>query len=284
MVADKKVYAFIHHEFVPLTEAYLHISDLAIQRGYGIFDYFWIQRGQPLFFEDYLDRFYQSAGLMQLPVPLERRALREKALELIRLNNFPLSGMKLLLTGGYSESGYEPGTPNLVLIEQAVAYPEQENVEKGIKIITHEYQRELPAAKTINYNMGIRLIGQIKEKGAQDVLYHQNGIVTEFPRSNFFIVKQDNTIATPAREVLKGITRKNVLDLAAATYATEEGNITFEDVQQAKEAFQTSTTKRIVPIVQINDTLIGTGKPGSVTLALLQQLEALEQQYIDQTK
>ncbi|MFT2008152.1 aminotransferase class IV [Pontibacter sp. 13R65] len=284
MAAERKVYAFIHHEFVPLAEAYLHISDLAIQRGYGIFDYFWIQHGQPLFLEDYLNRFYQSADLMQLPVPLEREALREKVLELIRLNNFPLSGMKLLLTGGYSEGGYEPGTPNLVLIEQAVEYPEQENVEKGIKIITHQYQRELPAAKTINYNMGIRLIGQIREKGAQDVLYHQHGIITEFPRSNFFIVKQDNTIATPAHEVLKGVTRKNVLELASATYATEEGDITLDDVLQAKEAFQTSTTKRIVPIVQVNDTLIGTGRPGPVTLALLEQLEALEQQYLAQYK
>ncbi|WP_187264104.1 aminotransferase class IV [Pontibacter beigongshangensis] len=277
--AAEKLYAFIHQHFVPLAEASLHVSDLAIQRGYGVFDYCWVQNGLPLFLDDYLDRFFRSAELMLLPVPLSRPALREKVLELIRLNNLPLSGVKLLLTGGYSEDGYEPGVPNLALIEQPVDYPEQEYVERGIRIITHAYQRELPAAKTINYNMGIRLLAKIRAKGAQDVLYHQGGVVTEFPRCNFFIVKQDNTLVTPGQDVLAGITRKNVLALAASSYAAAEGVVTLEDIQQAKEAFQTSTTKRIVPIVQIDGTMIGDGKPGAVTLDLLQQLVALEQRH-----
>jgi len=109
------------------------------------------------------------------------------------------------------------------------------------------------------------------------VLYHQNNIVSEFPRCNFFIVKKDNTVMTPADNVLHGITRKNILKLAASRYSSGEGTITMEDIHQAKEVFLTSTTKRIVPIVQVNDTLIGDGKPGSVSLSLLNDLIALEQ-------
>jgi branched-chain amino acid aminotransferase len=67
------------------------------------------------------------------------------------------------------------------------------------------------------------------------------------------------------------------LKLAEKKYTSTEGTIALEDIYQAKEAFLTSTTKRIVPIVQINDTLIGDGKPGSVSLSLLNDLIALEQ-------
>ena len=95
--------------------------------------------------------------------------------------------------------------------------------------------------------------------------------------ADFFIVKKDNTVITPADNVLHGITRKNILKLATKRYTSAEAPITLEDIYEAKEAFLTSTTKRIVPIVQINDLLIGDGKPGSVSLSLLDDLIALEQ-------
>ncbi|PIQ21491.1 MAG: hypothetical protein COW65_08740 [Cytophagales bacterium CG18_big_fil_WC_8_21_14_2_50_42_9] len=130
----------------------------------------------------------------------------------------------------------------------------------------------------MNYVTGIRLQQQIKEQGADDVLYHQNGVVTEFPRSNFFIVTPDNRVLTPPEDILKGITRKNVLELAGKKYQAEEGIVTLADIAQAKEAFTTSTTKRILPIVQVDGQLIGNGKPGVITLALLQDLIDLENQ------
>ena len=98
-----------------------------------------------------------------------------------------------------------------------------------------------------------------------------------FPAVNFFIVKKDNTVVTPVDRVLRGITRKNILKLAAHRYKAEEGIITLDDIHEAKEAFLTSTTKRIVPIVQINNTLINDGKPGAVSLSLLEDLITLEQ-------
>jgi branched-subunit amino acid aminotransferase/4-amino-4-deoxychorismate lyase len=84
-------------------------------------------------------------------------------------------------------------------------------------------------------------------------------------------------VVTAKDRVLQGITRKNILKLASTRYKTEEGTITLDDVYQAKEAFLTSTTKRIVPIVQINNTIISDGKPGAVSLSLLNDLISLEQ-------
>jgi branched-chain amino acid aminotransferase len=275
--SENKLYAYIHGEIVLLEQAFLHVSDLAIQRGYGIFEFFKVQNKYPFFLEDYLNRFYKSAHLMDLPVPLIREDLKAVISKLIDKNALELSGVKMILTGGYSPNGYEPAEPNLIITQQPFSLPGQEQLEKGIKIITHEYVREVPPAKTINYSIGIRLIKEIKAQGADDVLYHQNGVVTEFPRCNFFIVKQDDTVVTPVRDVLYGITRKNVLELAGKKYKVEEGVVTLDDIAQAKEAFLTSTTKRIVPIVQVDDKIVGNGKPGSVTLSLLEDLTALEE-------
>ncbi|GAB2533477.1 aminotransferase class IV [Rufibacter soli] len=280
MSLTPSLYAFLNDEFLPQESAFLHVSDLAILRGYGVFDFFKTQEGKPLFLEDYLNRFYGSALLMGLKVPLSEEELKLKLEELIQRNGLSDSGVKMVLTGGYSENGYDLGEPNLIILQQPLSMPSEAQLATGLKIITHEYVRDLAAAKTINYSMGIKLLQQVKARGADDVLYHQNGVVSEFPRSNFFLVKQDNTVLTPAQEILHGITRKNVLELARKKYPVQEGTVTLEDIAQAKEAFMTSTTKRVLPLVEIDGQPIGNGKPGAVTLDLLQDLVDLEKQYL----
>ncbi|GEO06270.1 aminotransferase IV [Adhaeribacter aerolatus] len=280
---DTGLYVFVNNQIIPSTEAYLHISDLAIQRGYGIFDFFKVKQTHPYFINDYLDRFYHSATQMNLMVPVAQDVLKTIIRELTTKNNLAESGVKMVLTGGYSADGYQPGTPNLIITQQPFSLPTQAQYQTGIKIITHEYVRELPTAKTINYTMGIRLIQEIKDSGADDVLYHQAGAVSEFPRCNFFIVRQDDTVVTPAENVLLGVTRKNVLALAATRFKFAEEPVTLKDIYEAKEAFLTSTTKRVLPIVQIDDKIIGNGKPGRVTQALLQDLISLEDKELAET-
>jgi branched-subunit amino acid aminotransferase/4-amino-4-deoxychorismate lyase len=270
------MFAYIHREIVPMEKAFLHVSDLSIQRGYGIFDFFKIQDGHPYFLDDYLDRFYNSAASMQLEVPHQRDELKNIIYNLIRKNNIPASGIKMILTGGYSADGYQPAEPNLIMTQHNLTLPGEDQIKKGVKIITHEFVRDFASAKTINYSTGIWLINKVKESQAVDVLYHKHGITSEFPRCNFFIIRHDDTVVTPAHHVLRGITRKNILRLASRKYKVEEGVVTLDDIAAAKEAFLTSTTKRIVPIIKVNETVIGDGKPGAISLALLEDLIALE--------
>jgi len=275
---NPKLFAYTGGEILPLEKAFLHISDLAIQRGYGVFDYFKISNGHPFFLDDYLDRFYQSASIMRLEVPHTREGLKSIIYQLIEKNDLPESGIKMILTGGYSTDGYQPKESNLIITQQGLTMPAKEQVEKGVKIITYEYIRDFPLAKTINYTMGIWLSKAVTDGRAYDVLYNRNNIVSEFPRCNFFIVTKDGTVVTPSHNVLNGVTRMNLLNLARRHYNAEEGTVTLDDIRNAKEAFLTSTTKRIVPIVQMNDHVIGNGTPGSVTRSLLTHLVALEEE------
>lgn len=272
------MYAFVNHEIIPEKEASIHVGDLAVQRGYGVFDFFKTSDGHTFFLNDYLDRFYASAEYMRLPVALSREELTAVIKKLTELNHFRQSGTKVILTGGYSEDGYHPATPNLIITQHPLALPPVELVNKGVQIITHDYVRDIPSVKTINYTMGIWLTERVKKEGAYDVLYCKDNVVSEFPRSNFFVVTKDKTVATAAKNVLHGITRKNVLQLAEKYFNASVDDITLDDVYNADEAFITSTTKRVLPVIAVNGRKIGTGKPGEVSMQLLDHLIALEQE------
>jgi D-alanine transaminase/branched-chain amino acid aminotransferase len=273
--------AYINGQFIEEEKACLHISDLAISRGYGVFDFFRTVNHVPLFIEDHLDRFFHSASGMRLKPGLTREELKSIIHHLIKTNNIPVSGIRILLTGGYSSDILEILAPNLIITQQPLSAPSSELFEKGIKVITHEYVRELPDVKTTHYIMGIWLHEKIKQHNAADVLYHQNGVVSEFPRSNFFIVTKDDVVVTPAKNILSGITRMKILELARKNFATEERTVSMENICNAKEAFMTSTTKRILPIVQIDDLIIGNGQPGQVTQKLDTAFVELEKEMIN---
>jgi branched-chain amino acid aminotransferase len=283
MAIDSQVQAFINNDFVPFSEANLHISDLAIQRGFGVFDFIKVEGSKPLFLDKYLQRLYNSANELNLIAPYPKEELEKIIYQLIQKNSFTTSGLKIILTGGYSPSGYEPVKPNLIIQQQPLVLPDKQKLEEGISVITHNYVRELPTVKTINYSMGIKLLKELQEKGAEEVLYYNNGVATEFPRCNFFIVRRDGVVATPSRNILHGITRKNVLELACSKFEVLETDITLSDIMDAREAFLTSTTKRILPIVKVDRKQIGNGKPGDITRELLQDLIALEKKQLANT-
>lgn len=265
------MYAIVNNELLPAEKATLRVHDLSIQRGYGIFDFFKTLHNKPVFLEDHLDRFYQSAAILQLPVRYTREELTDLFMQLMEKNNLPDSGIRITLTGGYSTDGYTLATPNLIITQQPL--PANQGLHAtGIHLATYAHQRQLPAAKSIDYLMAVWLQSFVKQQQAQDVLYHQNDIITECPRSNIFMVTADDRIITPGHNVLKGVIRRQVLALAENHFPTEEKNITLQELYQAKEAFITSTTKNILPVVKADGHTIGIGRPGKITTLLADNL------------
>lgn len=263
------MYAIINGELVPKEEAKILITDLAVQRGYGIFDFFRTVAGQPLYAEEHLDRFYQSAKSLHLPVQQSREQLKGLIAQLIKQNGMADAGIRITLTGGYSEDGYLPATPNLLITQSPFTF-NAAGFHKGLALITHEYQRQLPEVKTIDYIQAIYLQPYIKEKNANDVLYHANNAITECPRSNFFMVTENDEVITPAKNVLKGVTRKRILSLTGVNI--KEGQISPADLIDAKEAFISSTTKKVLPVLSINGKQIGNGQVGAITREIFNRL------------
>lgn len=271
-------WVFINDDFFEEDKAVIKTNDLALQRGYGVFDFFRTSNNQPLFLEDYLNRFYHSAKEMFIKVSLERKQLKEIIFKLIEKNNLPESGIRITATGGYSPDGYMPVEGNIIIQQQPLKLPPKEKYENGIKIITHEYVRDLPSVKSINYLMGVWLQQKIKEKQADDVLYYKSGIISECPRSNIFMVNDKGELLTPVDNVLAGITRKKILEMSRNVMPTFTRDITLTELKNANEVFITSTTKRLLPIVEIDGEKVGDGKPGNVTAALYDLFMKMENQ------
>jgi branched-chain amino acid aminotransferase len=265
--------AFVNDRFIKEENATIQIGDLSIQRGYAAFDFFRTVNNTPLFLDDHLDRFFQSAKWMLIEPQHSRDELKTIIHDLLEKNNAGTSGIKMILTGGYADDGYSIVKPNLIMSQQLIQLPGSEKFEAGVKIITQEYSRDLPAIKSTNYLMGVWLQQKLKTEKADDVLYYQNGIITELPRANIFIITADDEIVTPANHILKGVTRKKILEM---TDRIEERDITVEELKTAKEVFMTSTTKRLLPVTQINGLLVGSGKAGPVTTALCKDFVKME--------
>ena len=275
MIAVAK-WTYINDRFIEEENALIHFRDLSVQRGYGIFDFLKFINYQPLFLDDHLNRFYSSAREMRLPV-MERAELIEVIKQLIQKNNQPEGGIRITLTGGYSSDGYQLAQPNLIISYHRFQPPTSDQFEKGIALMTYQHQRQLPHVKTIDYLMAIWLQPLIKKNNADDVLYHKDGVVSECPRSNFFIVTKDDTIITPGRNILKGVSRMKLMEIARDHFEIIERDVTVDDIKNAKEAFISSTTKLILPVNRIDEQMFNPSKP--VTAKLFKALNFFKTQY-----
>lgn len=271
---SKQEYAILNNEFVEVKDAMLHVSDLAFQRGFGIFDFFKVVKGEPIFLEEHLTRFMRSAEGMGLPVRHSIEELKSLIIGLLNKNQMLNSGVKITLTGGYSKDAFSLAEPNFVVTQSPFIINEKAQ-EKGIKVISVNHQRQLSGIKTIDYLMAIKLLPQMKDQGAEDILYYNNEWITECPRANFFIVTKSGEILTPRKDILPGISRQKILELSGKEFTVRVADISLQDVYQAQEAFISSTTKNILPIVSIDDHSFGDGTPGIITRSLSQRYDEL---------
>lgn len=272
-----KPVCYARGNFLPVDEASVSVNDLGVQRGYGIFDFLRVSSNVPLFIEDHLDRFFHSAQEMRLTCKESKKEIMEIMFQLIKENNQPFSGIRLILTGGESPDGYKIIEPGLVIVQQAITPPPDDITFPGIQLMSYPFQRQMAHVKTTDYLMAIWLQPWMKERGGDDILYHQDGVVTECPRSNVFIVTQAGSLVTPGCNMLKGITRKKVIQLAKNLgIIVEERDIHLKEIKDVREAFITSSTKRLIPVRQLDDMHFPLQGINSVTERLWKSFRSLE--------
>jgi len=248
------IFCFSNNQIQAIDKAGVPVTDLLVQRGYGIFDFLRVTGDKPLFIDDHLDRFFHSAEKMRLNIPQTREDIKNIVKELIQKNQFSYSGIRMIIAGGDAPDGYTIEHPHLIVIQAALAEPTLHLPETGIKLATYAYQRQIPDVKTTDYLMAVWLQPWMKKQGANDILYYYNGILSECPRSNFFLVTKDNILVTAQNNMLNGITRKNILKVCEAnSIPFEIRDVNISEIKEAKEAFITSSTKRIIPVQEIDE-------------------------------
>ncbi|HLI08034.1 MAG TPA: aminotransferase class IV [Ktedonobacteraceae bacterium] len=272
---DNTALWYVNGRWVHPDEASISINDIGLLRAYSVFESLRTYDRRPFHLDEHLDRLYRSAEIIEMDIPWSWEQIADVVREVIARNPYRHAAIRILVTGGVSEDGILPSDkPTLNVLITPLPERDMERFARGYKLITTRLQRVAPEAKTTSYVAAVRALKEAARQGAEDALFvNEQGHVLESTRSNFFIFKGD-TLITPREGVLMGITRNTVLELARERFRVEERPILLEELAAADEAFVTASSKEIVPVVQIDDLMIGTGKPGSRTTEL-------EQRFID---
>lgn len=265
---------YVDGKFVAADEAVIPVDDLAIIRGIGVFDLVRIHDGRPYFLNEHITRLYQSAGKIGLEIPWTPDKIRRVVLETLDRNTVDAANIRIIVTGGSSPDFLTPaGTPRLlVLVTPQPGQPGWWRT-RGIKVITIHVHRSLPGAKSIDYLPAAVALRKAKAQDAVEAIYlDDKGNAQEGTTSNLFIFSND-ALVTPEKGVLSGITRQVVLKIAKAHYPVEIRDIPKNELLSAQEVFITGTNKGLVPVVRIDNVVIGGGQPGSRSRHLITLLD-----------
>jgi len=258
-------YCYLNGQIVLQAEAHIGITDLTLLRGHGVFDYFVFENQSPRFLDDYLHRFFNSAAHLHLHSPVSKEELRQGVYDLISANNMDDGGIRLVLTGGYTEDGFTPTVGNVFILQYPFPKVPAQHFEKGAAVATYQHQRELPEAKSLSYMTGIKLSPWLVKQKADYLLYHDGIYLRESDRSNFFIVGSEGQLISPADKILGGITRAKVIELALSYgIPVELREVAIAELTTAREVFFTSSIKGVLPITVVDGKLVADGQPGPI--------------------
>ena len=266
--------------------AVISVFDHGFLYGEGVYETLRTYDGQPFLFERHMRRLRTSAGMLALSVPLSDAQIDERFRETVRaagLGGDPQreAYIRILVTRGIGELTYDPAAtpdPSIVVIVKPHVDPSREVFERGVKVALVPVVRNHPGSvnpviKSNNLlNNALAMQEAFRRGGFEGVMRNYKGELAECTQSNLFVVKDGAALTPPIDAgLLPGITRAFLFEVGAEVgIPVREAVLRDADLFGAYESFLTSTTREVVPIVQVDDRTIGAGKPGPVTRALLE--------------
>jgi branched-chain amino acid aminotransferase len=265
--------------------AVISVFDHGFLYGEGVYETLRTYNGQPFLFERHMRRLRASAGMLSLSVPLSDAQIDERFRGTVSAAG--LGGetrreayIRILVTRGIGELTYDPAAtpnPSVIVIVKPHVDPAREVFERGVKVALVPIVRNHPGSvnpliKSNNLlNNALAMQEAFRHGGFEGVMRNFKGQLAECTQSNLFIVKNGAALTPPIDAgLLAGITREFLFEVGAeAGIPVREAVLRDDDLFDADESFLTSTTREVVPIVKVDDRTIGAGKPGPVTLALL---------------
>jgi len=278
---------FVNHQYVSEDQAKISVFDRGFLFADGVYEVTPVVDQRLLDFDGHFTRLKRSLGELDMGLPLERAALLAMHRELVRRNNIKEGLIYLQITRGAAERDFAFPPPETE--QTIIAFTQQKNLidnpaaKTGIKIVTLADLRwgrcDIKTVQLLCASLGKM---EAKTHGADDAWLVADGYVTEGTSNNAYIVNGDGVIITRivngdgviitrnlSHRILSGITRKAVLQCAAdLDMKVEQRPFSVDEAKQATEAFCTSATTFVLPIVEIDDHMIGDGAPGPVAKKL----------------
>lgn len=266
---------YVNGEYVPEEEAKISIFDRAFLFADGIYEVTAVLDGKLVDYDAHMARLHRSLKEIEMAQPISDAALREMHEELAKRNNVTEGLIYMQITRGVAERDFaypEDAKQTVIAFTQEKQLADTPKARAGLRIITipdiRWQRRDIKSTGMLAQAMGKQAS---KKAGVDDAWMVEDGYVTEGTSNSAFIVLDGNRLVTRplSNAILPGITRRTILRLAEAGEITiEERNFTVDEAKDANEAFITSASSFVMPVVEIDGAMVGGGQPGPVTRRL----------------
>lgn len=265
---------YVNGDYVPEEEAKISVFDRGFLFADGVYEVTSVLGGKLIDFDGHAKRLWRSLGELEMDAPCSPEELLDIHRELVSRNAVEEGLIYLQVTRGAADRDFvfpEGATPSLVLFTQAKNLIDNPGAAKGAKIISIEDirwgRRDIKTVQLLYPSMGKMMA---KKAGCDDAWLVEDGKVTEGTSNNAYIVKGGKIITRElSTDILHGITRAAVLRFAReAQMEVEERAFTMDEAKQADEAFTTSASAFVMPVVELDGVTLGDGTPGAVARRL----------------
>lgn len=277
---------YINGEYFDKKDAKISVFDHGLLYGDGVFEGIRSYKRLVFKLEEHVDRLYESAQGIMLKISISKKEMMKAVVDTLKLNKLDDAYIRLIATRGIGDLGLDPRkckAPSIIIITDKIALYPEKLYREGLKLITVPTPRNFPEAlnpqiKSLNYLNNILAKIEALNSGYEEALmFTASGYVAECTGDNIFIIKDGSLLTPPAYlGILKGITRAAVMDIGKKIgLEIKEEVLTRHNLFTANECFLTGTAAEIVPVVSIEERVVGNGKPGKITLKLMQEFRKL---------
>jgi branched-chain amino acid aminotransferase len=270
--------AFIDGEYLPVAEAKIPVLDWGFLHSDATYDVAHVWRGKFFRVDEYLDRFQTSMERLRMSIPYDREQIRSIMFELVRKSGLRNAYVEIVCTRGMPAPGSrDPRSCENRFLAFAIPFVWIANDDmraRGLDLMISSRQRIPPEAvdpRVKNYHwldMVMALFEAYDEGADTVVLVDAHGNLVEGPGFNVF-VRQGDTVITPKKGVLEGVTRMTILELLAReNIQVKQQELPAPTAREADEAFITSTAGGVMPVTRISGEQVGDGRPGDLTTKL----------------
>ncbi len=273
------VQAYVNGRWYPHRDAQVHIEDRGYQFADGVYEVVTIFAGNPVDEEAHLDRLDRSLFELRIGWPVSRRVLALLLKELVARNRLRNGLIYIQVTRGVARRDHKfpqvPVKPALVMTARPIDIIRDPKFDDGVKVVTiPDIRWERCDIKSISLLPNCLGKQTAFEAGAYEAWQvDREGYISEGTSSNAWIVTPAGELLTrpTGHEILRGVTRQTILAIAEEQGLTyREKKFTVEEAKMAREAFVTSATSFVTPVVQIDDAVVANGKPGTLSCGLLE--------------
>ena len=277
---------YINGEYFDKKDAKISVFDHGLLYGDGVFEGIRSYKRLVFKLEEHVDRLYESAQGIMLKIKISKKEIMKAVVGTLKLNKMDDAYIRLIVTRGIGDLGLDPRkckASSIIIITDKIEFYPEKLYREGLKLITVPTPRNIPEAlnpqiKSLNYLNNILAKIEALNSGYEEALmFTASGYVAECTGDNIFIIKDGSLVTPPAYlGILKGITRAAVMDIGKKIgLEAKEEVLTRHNLFTADECFLTGTAAEIVPVVSVEERVIGNEKPGKMTLKLMQEFRKL---------